>query len=295
MHNLKFVTFTLDRKVGLSPAASRHHIVDVFSEKFKEKLYYECRKRGLDYAYVAAVEVDEKGYAHLHLVGDIPLSEAIIRTLWFRSGGGIVCDVEDINSIGELEKWVGYTLKEAFARSWDEDNKVKHHNAILASNGLGYYSAAAKAERKRHVPEEPAEQTGDRAVVEDWTEYAHRLEDHVGAPVVLEATGEVGRLRGVECNRLIVQHGEETDSFDPREVIVEDPDVPLVLTEVITPFGGRKPRLGTMASSTFEERWKHIKPGRRTTRYVHEYRDGRRVLWRFDWSTQKMVTEPLDE
>ncbi len=141
--SLRFVTLTVDPKTGLSPQESTKFVKDRWERRFIKRI--KRRTEG-ELKYVASVEKQKNGFAHLHAVISTTVGESTLRQQWFESGGGVVMEAEMLPKGRALARRVGYVMKYAF-----EDIDQVEGNAVLASEGIGYHSEAAKEDRRKHV------------------------------------------------------------------------------------------------------------------------------------------------
>lgn len=150
--SLRFVTLTVDPKTGLSPEDSTKFVKDRWERRFIKRIK---RKTEGELKYVASVEKQKNGYAHLHAVISTTVGESVLRQQWFESGGGVVMEAEKIPKGRSLARRVGYTMKYAF-----EDIDQVEGNAVLASEGIGYHSKAAKEERRQYAESDEQDDSG---------------------------------------------------------------------------------------------------------------------------------------
>ena len=141
--SLRFVTLTVDPKTGLSPDESTKFVKDRWERRFIKRI--KRRTEG-ELKYVASVEKQKSGYAHLHAVISTTVGEDTLRQQWFESGGGVVMEVETLPKGRALARRAGYVMKYAF-----EDIDQVKGNAVLASEGIGYHAEVQKKERRRHM------------------------------------------------------------------------------------------------------------------------------------------------
>lgn len=141
--SLKFVTLTVDPKAGVSPEDSTKFVKDRWERRFIKRIK---RRTDGELKYVASVEKQKNGYAHLHAVISTTVGESTLRQQWFESGGGVVMEAETIIPGRSLARRIGYVLKYAF-----EDLDQVEGNAVLASEGIGYHSREAKEQRRKYM------------------------------------------------------------------------------------------------------------------------------------------------
>lgn len=152
LSDVLFLTLTLDPRCHC--ATNDAHVKGVV-QRFLGRLRERCRYRGLELHYVLRFERHQDGRLHVHIVASLPLSDAAIRTCWFGSGGGAVCYVEPLSTARDVARVVGYLFKNV-----DAPDGAGHRT--LASEGIGYYSEGARAERARRARERtpPSERLG---------------------------------------------------------------------------------------------------------------------------------------
>jgi hypothetical protein len=186
-----FVTFTVDRKVmdaagvGLKVEDSRKYLVHCF-EKFRKRLNRRCDS----HKYAASFEQHQDGYWHLHAIyhaqgGRFEASEtdvrAMMREQWFASGGGAVARIKrirpDSDSKGDdmrpdsVAGAVGYVVKYCFKDALAASQGGVSRRSLICSQGVGYHSAQAKAERKAHARSSSPPNDSDSDVVETWSPF----------------------------------------------------------------------------------------------------------------------------
>jgi len=162
-----FLTLTADPKVlpdDAGEAEARKYLVHCW-QKYRKRL----RRRGEDLAYAGAFELHSDGerwHLHVILAADFPgrSTEGEIREMmrvqWFESGGGAVGKVKRIRE-GRREPStdgtpdgiagsVGYVVKYALKDAAEAYSAAESRRSLIASEGIGYYSEAAKEERREH-------------------------------------------------------------------------------------------------------------------------------------------------
>jgi len=149
-----FATLTVDPKIGdLSHDEARRYLLHCW-DKWMKRLR---RRANGDVHYVASIEQHKDGRYHLHAIlaasfdGDV---SQMLREQWFESGGGAVSEVKRITVGSEdlgadkrptgVAGAVGYVLKYAFK----DVNTASGRRSVVCSQGDGYHSAQAKAERE---------------------------------------------------------------------------------------------------------------------------------------------------
>ncbi len=144
---LHFVTLTLDPKCGVEPADSRGYLIAAWS-KYRKRLN---RRSSGPVAFACTVEPTRIGMAHLHGVISCPgVDASTLASEWFAVGGGVVVDVQRLDGDrGDVARRVGYTVKYALKDA--AERHVKGRRYLLTSQGLGYFSEAAKAVRTSYV------------------------------------------------------------------------------------------------------------------------------------------------
>lgn len=158
MGSVRFITLTLDGKIGLLPEDSRAYLVHCWS-RWRKRINRRVDD-GARLAYVAAVEHQkETGQAHLHAVVSAPgVDDIELGAAWYESGGGVVVDVQPIDGEADAARYVGYSVKYALK---DAQAGTPAGRYVLSSQGDGYHSKAHVAARLAHVdaaPEPEAEE-----------------------------------------------------------------------------------------------------------------------------------------
>lgn len=148
--NLVFMTLTLDPKTGQDtgeqvPAEETRMYMSHSWSKFRKRM-----NRLGEFAYVAVPEQHKDGRTHLHVLVSLPegVTEEHSRDHWFSSGGGIVMDVQEIET-KDVSRSVGYVVKYVFK----DAAQNPHKRNMWASAGFSYHSAAHKAARKLYAQE----------------------------------------------------------------------------------------------------------------------------------------------
>lgn len=157
-----FVTLTLDPKTGLDESESRKYVQHVWS-KWRKRLRRLCLKRGSTLRFMRVVEYQSNGHAHVHAIMTAEgVSGDEVAAQWFASGGGVVCDVQELDGDrAELARRVGYVVKYALKDATSPEAPRGRHY-VETSEGIGYGSAAAVAKRQAHVAENgDGEASGD--------------------------------------------------------------------------------------------------------------------------------------
>lgn len=144
--NLTFVTLTVDPKNGVKPKESAKYLKHIWERKFIKRV--KRRNQG-ELKYLASVEKHQSGQAHLHVVMATTLTEDELRDQWAQSGGGVVMEAESVQKGRSLARRVGYVVKYVFK----DAARRAGGNAVLASNGIGYHSKAAKEKRRQWAAE----------------------------------------------------------------------------------------------------------------------------------------------
>lgn len=160
-----FLTLTVDPKAmpeDVDETDARKYLTHCW-DKFAKRLRY----RADDLKYAGTYELHHDGDRwHLHMIvaADFPDRETeggireMLRVQWFESGGGAVAKVKRIRE-GRREPStdgtpdgiagaVGYVVKYAFKDAAQAHSTAESRRSVLASEGIGYYSEAAKDERK---------------------------------------------------------------------------------------------------------------------------------------------------
>lgn len=149
-------------------------------DKFMKRLRYRTVAGGLK--YFGAFEQTEKRWWHLHMVIAVKwedryvadaLPEQVFRQQWFQSGGGASADVKPLQREGELMDVDGgldgdgrpstspgavgyivkYISKDEERREYDRARGVGGRKTVIASQGVGFWSEAAKERRRRRSEE----------------------------------------------------------------------------------------------------------------------------------------------
>lgn len=189
---LYFATLTVDRKVKdedgepLSPEDSRKYLVHCW-----DKMLKRLRRRSEEIWYAGAFERHQDGYWHLHLVigadytavdpTDARAVEEMMRTQWIGAKGGAVMDVKRIrpnsaHSDGRdtdgrpqtVAGAVGYVVKYALKDATEADEDGISRRSLIASQGIGYHSAEAKAERRAHATAANSAHSGNSGTIQEW-------------------------------------------------------------------------------------------------------------------------------
>lgn len=178
-----FLTLTVDPKVFPEDADetdARKYLKHCW-EKYRKRL----RRRAEDLKYAGAFELHSDGDRwHLHVVvaADFPGRETegeireMMRVQWFESGGGAVGKVKRIRedrtkpsadgTPDGISGAVGYVVKYAFKDAAEAHSAAESRRSVLASEGVGYYSEAAK-ERRREFAEGQST-SPERPVVKEY-------------------------------------------------------------------------------------------------------------------------------
>ena len=142
--NLTFVTLTIDPKNGIAAEDSRKYIIDRWSV-FRKRIH----RRG-EFLYVAVPESHKSGYTHLHVLCSLPdrATEEFIRSAWFAVGGGVVMDVQPLDTSEHTpEQVVGYVIKYAFK----DATEGKGRRSLFCSQGISFHSEKYKQERREYA------------------------------------------------------------------------------------------------------------------------------------------------
>lgn len=141
---LTFMTLTVDPKNGVNLEHSRKYIIDRWSV-FRKRVHRRGR-----FVYLAVPESHKSGYTHLHVLCSIPesVTEENVRSAWFDLGGGVVMDVQHLDTREERpEQVVGYVVKYAFKDALEG----KGRRSLLCSSGVSFHSEKYKAERREYA------------------------------------------------------------------------------------------------------------------------------------------------
>ena len=189
---LYFMTLTVDRKVqdqngqSLTRGDSRRYLVHCW-----DKMLKRLRRRSDQIWYTGAFEQHGDGYWHLHMVIGADYTavdghnedavEEMMRTQWIGAKGGAVMDVKRIransaNSDGKdtdgrpqtVAGAVGYVVKYALKDAVAADEEGTSRRSLIASQGLGYHSAEAKAERKAHATAANEGNSDNSGTIKEW-------------------------------------------------------------------------------------------------------------------------------
>lgn len=152
--HLRFVTLTLDPKafpdgVEIDPKDfedTRKYLLHIWERRYVKRVK---RASDVEVKYVASIERQQSGVAHLHAVISSTLSEDELRHHWFQSGGGVVMEARPIfGNEDRLARRIGYVMKYCFKAAQEATDG---RNTIFCSNGVGYYSEAAKEKRREYM------------------------------------------------------------------------------------------------------------------------------------------------
>ena len=142
--NLTFVTLTIDPKNGIAAEDSRKYIIDRWSV-FRKRVH-----RRVEFLCVAVPESHKSGYTHLHVLCSLPdrATEEFIRSAWFAVGGGVVMDVQPLDTSEHTpEQVVGYVIKYAFK----DATEGKGRRSLFCSQGISFHSEKYKQERREYA------------------------------------------------------------------------------------------------------------------------------------------------
>lgn len=144
LEDVMMATLTLDPKLGVTPEESRRYIVHVWS-KWRKRVNRLCDGQ---LKYMATIERQRNGMAHLHAIVSAPGTQPLtLADAWFRAGGGVVATVEFIRSDGDEQACVRYCLKYALKEAHEHHRPGRRY--VLASQGIGYYSAGHRERRRQ--------------------------------------------------------------------------------------------------------------------------------------------------
>ena len=172
---LHFLTLTLDPKGLDDPRKSRKYLYHCWT-KYRKRMARRARSVGAEFRFCGTFEQHKSGIYHLHILTSAPLEEEVIRSQWFKSGGGIVLDCQSLDETSETSRLIGYIMKYALK---DASTQAGHQSrrSLICSQGDGYYSKAHKAARQafaRHMGGRGEEDADD--IVEEW------YPDQTGSP-----------------------------------------------------------------------------------------------------------------
>jgi hypothetical protein len=213
-----FLTLTVDPKVfpdeEVGETEARKYLVHCW-EKYRKRL--RRRADELDYAGSFEMHDDEESW-HLHMVvaADFPDRESeeeireMLRVQWFEAGGGAVAKVKRVRE-GRREPStdgtpdgvagaVGYVVKYAIKDAADAHSRAQSRRSVLASEGIGYYSQAAKDERKDYSR---GQTTGDEEDVE-----------RSFSPLVTGGAEDVGESGSTRADALTADDRERFERWD---------------------------------------------------------------------------------
>lgn len=146
---LKLVTLTLDPATASAlngPREQTGYLAHAFGSLLRPALRRRLGAEG-ELRYVWATERHASGYIHLHAVVECPIPPSELRELAFQHGFGVVMDVTPITGDrGSIASAVKYITKAAFA-----PGRPRGEKAIRTSRGIGFYSAAARGQRRAYV------------------------------------------------------------------------------------------------------------------------------------------------
>lgn len=216
-----FLTLTVDPKVfpeGVTETEARKYLVHCW-EKYRKRL----RRRADDLDYSGSFEMHSDGERwHLHMIvaADFPGRDTegeireMLRVQWFESGGGAVAKVKRVRE-GRREPStdgtpdgiagaVGYVVKYAFKDAADAHRRAESRRSVLASEGIGYYSGAAKDERRAYRRRETAK---GEAEGEGETERTY-------TPLVTGGAEDVGESSSGRADALTADDRERFEQWD---------------------------------------------------------------------------------
>lgn len=148
-------TLTLDPKSVIGPPGTPYKLalVRTWTNAMKEvaRKARGRREPRESYEHLGVVEVKGTENYHIHatVASTRPGLEEMIRSEWWKKGGGIVTLVEPVmgGPIG-LAGWLSYSLK-------DHAYPGTRSHTLLTTKGTGYGAAEAREERKRHIEADP--------------------------------------------------------------------------------------------------------------------------------------------
>lgn len=322
---LKALSLTIDpateskngeRVADLSRTEQRKYLYHVW-KAFTDSLRRLCKKNGGQFVYLGVVEPHQDGRPHIHGVASLPLSGELIRAKWMKFGGGAQCrakeitDEEGTEEGSGLKRLVAYLFKHHFdAMAY----KTKHrttYRSLYASQGIGYNSAKAKAERRRFarrqreqaeaaqmetaqteapapLPEKlnsskPVREVYSRTAFERWHRQA--LEGAVGDSVTFP--GGEGMLVALPPGEsACVKVEDVTIRVDPQDLLPSGVTPPHIIRYRMSEPGGMPSYFEDLEDMT--ERFRQLQRGYRRVSCILEDRNGRRVRWTYDRQTGQM-------
>lgn len=151
LDDVMMATLTLDPKLGVDAEESRRYIVHVWS-KWRKRVN-RLSEGGL--RYMATIERQGNGMAHLHAVISAPGTQPLtLADAWFSAGGGVVANVEYIRDDRDQLACIGYCLKYALKEANAHHRSGRRY--VLASQGLGYYAAEHRERRRQAFEDQTA-------------------------------------------------------------------------------------------------------------------------------------------
>jgi len=141
-------------------------------------------------------EHTQKGYAHLHLLSDLPISAAELSDLWRESSGGsYIVSAEPVESERAADYLAKYCTQEATARRLPGNEHLKGKRLFSKSRNITFAPFRPPGQKVEHLDEESGE-ISLRSVwkilqVPYWTEHS-RLKMAHGPPIVERVIGQPG-------------------------------------------------------------------------------------------------------
>ena len=232
-----FLTLTVDPKVIPDDATeieARKYLTHCW-DKYAKRLRY----RAEDLKYAGSFEKHEDGRYHLHVLvaADFPRCDReaqtreMMRVQWFESGGGAVGKVKRIRE-GRTEPAedgrpdgvagaCGYVVKYAFKDAAEAHSEAESRRSLIASEGIGYHSEAAKERRRERAEEASGE---DSPVETEYRSLVTRKASEVGeSGGRVDTLTEEDRARFEEWDRDVrtveyTERVEDAEPWDGRDV-----------------------------------------------------------------------------
>jgi hypothetical protein len=145
-------------------------------------------------AYVWIREHTQQGYAHLHLLCDLPIEQSDLSDLWKESSGGsYIVDAEPVESDQASDYLAKYCTQEATARAQPGMEHMRGRRLFSCSRGIKFAPFKAPGTRVEHLDEETGELTMRSAwrimTVPYWSEHRRLVRAH-GPPIIERIAGQ---------------------------------------------------------------------------------------------------------
>ena len=118
---LKFVTLTLDPKKIPQGVRSERYL----RETWRKMRVLLARRFGKSIPFIAVLEFQKSGVAHLHLLVGVYIPQKWLSTAWESVGGGKIVDIRQVN----IQRVVGYLT------CYLTNSKVAHTLSLLPRRG----------------------------------------------------------------------------------------------------------------------------------------------------------------